>query len=237
MTLFLLIRHALTDVTGKRLSGSLPGFHLSAEGREQAEQLAERLAPIRLTAIYSSPLERCVETAEAVAGGRELQIQRLPDLDEVGYGEWSGRSLAQLARTSLWKRLQQAPSSVRFPGGETLADVQGRTAAALEGIASRSPRGVIAVVTHADVIRLLVAHFAGIHIDLFQRLTVSPASVSALVLGDRIPRILRVNDTGSMADLALAAERIAARAAASASPNGRRGVGKRTSTERARRRP
>ena len=237
MTLFLLIRHALTDVTGKRLSGSLPGFHLSAEGREQAEQLAERLAPIRLTAIYSSPLERCVETAEAVAGGRELQIQRLPDLDEVGYGEWSGRSLAQLARTSLWKRLQQAPSSVRFPGGETLADVQGRTAAALEGIASRSPRGVIAVVTHADVIRLLLAHFAGIHIDLFQRLTVSPASVSALVLGDRIPRILRVNDTGSMADLALAAERIAARAAASASPNGRRGVGKRTSTERARRRP
>ena len=236
MTLFLLIRHALTDVTGKRLSGSLPGFHLSADGRQQAERLAERLAPIRLTAIYSSPLERCVETAEAVAGERGLQVQRLPDLDEVGYGEWSGRSLAQLARTSLWKRLQQAPSSVRFPGGETLADVQRRTAAALEGIASRSPRGVIAVVTHADVIRLLLAHFAGIHIDLFQRLTVSPASVSALVLGDRVPRILRVNDTGSVADLALAAERIAARAAASASPDGRRGS-KRSSTGRARRRP
>ena len=236
MTLFLLIRHALTDVTGKRLSGSLPGFHLSAEGREQAERLAERLAPIRLSAIYSSPLERCVETAEVVAGAHGLQVQQLPDLDEVGYGEWSGRSLAQLARTSLWKRLQQAPSSVRFPGGETLADVQRRTAAALEEIASRSPRGVIAVVTHADVIRLLLAHFAGIHIDLFQRLTVSPASVSALVLGDRIPRILRVNDTGSVADLALAAERIAARAAASASPNGRRGQ-KRSSTGRARRRP
>ncbi len=235
MTLFLLIRHALTDVTGKRLSGSLPGFHLSAEGRDQAERLAERLAPIRLTAIYSSPLERCVETAEAVAGERGLEIQRLPDLDEVGYGQWSGRSLAQLARTSLWKRLQQAPSSVRFPGGETLADVQRRTAAALETIASRSPRGVVAVVTHADVIRLLLAHYAGIHIDLFQRLTVSPASVSALVLGDRVPRILRVNDTGSIADLALAAERIAARAAASPSANGRRG--KRSSTGRARRRP
>ncbi len=234
MTLFLLIRHALTDVTGKRLSGSLPGFHLSAEGREQAERLAERLAPIRLTAIYSSPLERCVETAEAVAGGRRLEVQRLPDLDEVGYGQWSGRSLAQLARTSLWKRLQQAPSSVRFPGGETLAEVQSRTAAALERMALRSPRGVIAVVTHADVIRLLLAHFAGIHIDLFQRLTVSPASVTAVVLGDRIPRILRVNDTGSVADLALAAERIAARAAASASPDGREA--KRSVTGRVRRR-
>ncbi|MDP8956409.1 MAG: histidine phosphatase family protein [Actinomycetota bacterium] len=222
MTLFLLIRHALTDVTGKRLSGSLPGFHLSAEGRHQAERLAERLEPIRLTAIYSSPLERCVETAEAVARRRNLQVRRLPDLDEVGYGQWSGRSLAQLARTALWKRLQQAPSSVRFPGGETLSEVQGRTAAALEGIASRSPRGVIAVVSHADVIRLLLAHFAGIHIDLFQRLTVSPASVSALVLGDRIPRILRVNDTGSVADLAAAAERIAARTAAMASPDGGR---------------
>jgi probable phosphoglycerate mutase len=235
VTLFLLVRHALTDVTGKRLSGSLPGFHLSAEGREQAERLGERLRPIRLTAIYSSPLERCVETAEALARGRNLQIRRLPDLDEVGYGQWSGRSLTQLARTSLWKRLQQSPSSVRFPGGETLSEVQARAAAALEGIASRSPRGVIAVVTHADVIRLLLAHFAGIHIDLFQRLTVSPASVSALVLGDRIPRILRVNDSGSVADLALAAERIAARAAGSTSPNGR--SAKRASTERTRRRP
>jgi probable phosphomutase (TIGR03848 family) len=234
VTLFLLVRHALTDVTGKRLSGSLPGFHLSAEGREQAERLGERLRPIRLTAIYSSPLERCVETAEAVARGRNLQIRRLPDLDEVGYGRWSGRSLTQLARTSLWKRLQQSPSSVRFPGGETLSEVQGRTAAALEDIASRSPRGVIAVVTHADVIRLLLAHFAGIHIDLFQRLTVSPASVSALVLGDRIPRILRVNDTGSVAELALVAERIAARAAGATSPNG--GGGKRAPTGRGRRR-
>jgi probable phosphomutase (TIGR03848 family) len=217
MTLFLLIRHALTDVTGKRLSGSLPGFHLSADGSNQAARLAERLAPIRLTAIYSSPLERCVQTAEAVAGGRRLQVQTLPDLDEVGYGDWTGRSLTQLARTSLWKRLQQAPSSVRFPGGETLSEVQGRTAAALERIAARSPRGVIAVVTHADVIRLLLAHYAGIHIDLFQRLTVSPASVSALVLGDRVPRILRINDTGTVEDLALAAERIAARAASSSS--------------------
>ncbi len=220
MTLFLLIRHALTDVTGKRLSGSLPGFHLSAEGREQAERLAERLAPIRLTQIYSSPLERCVETAEAVASGRQLQIRRLPQLDEVGYGSWSGKPLGQLSRTALWKRLHQAPSSVRFPEGETLSEVQGRTVTALEDIASRSPRSVVAVVTHADVIRLLLAHYAGIHLDLFQRLTVSPASVSALVLGDRIPRILRVNDTGSVQDLAVAAERIAARATASASPNG-----------------
>jgi probable phosphoglycerate mutase len=105
-------------------------------------------------------------------------------------------------KTKLWRRIQLLPSSVEFPGGETLSGAQRRAVAALDAIAARSPRGVIAAVTHADVIRLALAHYAGVHIDLFQRFTVSPASVSALVLGDRIPRILRVNDTGTLADLA-----------------------------------
>jgi probable phosphomutase (TIGR03848 family) len=209
MTLFLLIRHAVTDVTGKRLSGSLRGIHLSAEGRGQATRLAERLTPVRLTGIYSSPLERCVETAEAIAAERHMKVEQIPELDEVGYGLWSGRPLAQLARTTLWKQLQQAPSSVRFPDGETLFDVQRRSAAALEDIARKAPRATVAVVTHADVIRLVLAHFGGIHIDLFQRFTVSPASVSAVVLGDRIPRILRINDTGTVADLAAVGKRLA----------------------------
>jgi probable phosphomutase (TIGR03848 family) len=202
MALLLLVRHALTDVTGKRLSGSTPGIHLSEHGRAQAKDLAERLALVPLAAVYASPLERCVETAEAIATHRRLAVQRVPALEEVGYGAWTGRSLAQLARTALWKQVQQAPSSVRFPGGETLVEAQRRAVNALDTLATRHPKGTIAAVSHADLIRLALAHYAGIHIDLFQRLIVSPASVSAVLLGDRIPRIVKMNDTGSLADLA-----------------------------------
>ena len=202
MTLLLLVRHALTDVTGKRLSGSTPGIHLSEQGRVQAKDAAERLAPLRLAAIYASPLERCVETAEAIAESRGLAVDRVAALEEVGYGGWTGKSFAQLTRTALWKRVQYAPSSVRFPGGETLAEAQIRAVTALQAVAARHPKAVVAVVSHADIIRLSLAHFAGVHLDLFQRLIVSPASVSAVLLGDRIPRILRMNDTGTLADLA-----------------------------------
>jgi probable phosphomutase (TIGR03848 family) len=197
MTLMLLVRHAITEVTGKRLSGSTPGIHLSEEGRVQANGLAERLRPLKLTAIYASPLERCVETAEPIGAGRRVDIGLLPELEEIGYGQWAGRPIAGLMKTKLWRRIQLLPSSVEFPGGETLAGAQRRAVSALDSIA-----GVVVAVTHADVIRLALAHYAGVHIDLFQRFTVSPASVSALVLGDRIPRILRVNDTGTLADLA-----------------------------------
>jgi probable phosphoglycerate mutase len=201
VTILLLIRHALTDFTGKRLSGSTPGIHLSAEGKAQAEHLAERVSTLPISALYASPLERCTETALAIGAGRGLTVQALPELEEVGYGRWTGRPLAQLARTALWKNVQHSPSSVRFPGGETLSEVQRRAVTALDGIAERHPRATVAAVTHADVIRLTLAHYAGVHIDLFQRLIVSPASVSAVVLGDRIPRILRINDTGTLSDL------------------------------------
>ena len=203
MALLLLIRHALTDMTGKRLSGSTPGIHLSEEGRSQASRLSERLAAIRLAAVYTSPLERCFETAEALAEGRRLEVRIDPALQEVEYGKWTGRPLTQLARTALWKRIQNNPSSVRFPGGETLSEVQQRSVGTLDRIAARFPRAMVGVVTHADVIRLVLAHYAGVHIDLFQRIIVSPASVSVLALGDRVPRILRVNDTGTMQDIVL----------------------------------
>jgi len=202
MTLMLLVRHAVTDVTGKRLSGSTPGIHLTEEGRVQAKGLAQRLEPLKLTAIYASPLERCVETAEPIAAGRRVDIGLVAELEEVGYGQWTGRPIAGLMKTKLWRRIQLLPSSVQFPGGETLVGAQRRAVAVLDDIATRSPRGVVVAVTHADVIRLALAHYAGVHIDLFQRFTVSPASLSAVVLGDRIPRILRVNDTGTLADLA-----------------------------------
>jgi probable phosphomutase (TIGR03848 family) len=200
--LLLLVRHALTEATGRRLSGRTPGIHLSDEGRRQAAQLAERLAPLPLAAIYASPLERCLETAEPIATSRRLSIQQIPELAEVDYGRWTGRSMPQLIRTALWKKVQQTPSAVTFPQGEGLIDAQRRSVAALETIAARHPKAVVAVVSHADVIRLVLAHFAGLHIDLFQRLIVSPASVSAVALGDRIPRIIRMNDTGALDDLA-----------------------------------
>jgi probable phosphomutase (TIGR03848 family) len=202
MTLLLLVRHALTEVTGRRLSGSTPGIHLSEQGRIQAKDLAERLAPIRLAAVYASSLERCVETADAIAAPRSLVVERMSALEEVAYGAWTGKSFAQLTRTALWKKVQLAPSSVRFPGGETLVEAQVRVVTALENLAATHPRGTVAVVSHADLIRLSLAHYAGIHLDLFQRIIVSPASVSAILLGDRIPRILRMNDTGSLSDLA-----------------------------------
>jgi probable phosphoglycerate mutase len=154
-----------------------------------------------------------VETAEAVAGGRGLTVRIEPDIREVEYGRWTGRPLAQLARTSLWKRLQQQPSGVRFPEGESLDEVQGRAVRALDAIAARHPRGIVAAVTHADVIRLALAHYSGIHLDLYQRLIVSPASVTAIALGDRVPRIVRTNDTGTLDDLVQRSRRPVASAA------------------------
>jgi len=219
VTILLLIRHALTDFTGKRLSGSTPGIHLSAEGKAQAEHLAERVSTLPISALYTSPLERCMETALAIGARRALTVRALPELEEVGYGRWTGRPLAQLARTALWKKVQHSPSSVRFPGGETLGEVQRRAVTALDGIVERHPRATVAAVTHADVIRLTLAHYAGVHIDLFQRLIVSPSSVSAVVLGDRIPRILRINDTGTVSDLA-ARTRKASPGRASSAPRG-----------------
>jgi probable phosphoglycerate mutase len=222
VTLLLLVRHALTDVTGRRLSGSTPGIHLSEQGQTQAKDLAERLASLRLAAVYASPLERCVETAEAIASRQDRTVERMSTLEEVGYGGWTGKSLAQLSRTSLWKRIQNAPSSVRFPGGETLVEAQLRVVSGLEAIATRHPRGAVAIVSHADPIRLSLAHFLGVHIDLFQRIIVSPASVSAVLLGDRVPRIVRMNDTGNLEDLTIRSRRLEARRTRPAARGGAR---------------
>jgi probable phosphoglycerate mutase len=202
VAILLLIRHAVTESTGRRLSGWTPGVHLSERGREQASALVDRLAPVRIAALYSSPLERCRETAEPLAAARRMEIHETDELGEVRYGDWTGRSLAQLTRTKLWRAVQQAPSTVRFPGGETLLEVQERSVREADAIARRHRNGVVALVSHGDVIRLVLAHYAGLHVDQFQRLVVSPASVSVVAAGDGIPRVLRVNDTGGLHDLA-----------------------------------
>lgn len=199
MTLLLFVRHGTTDLTGKRLYGRSPGVHLSEDGRRQAEAVARRLTPVRPTALYTSPIDRCTETAAAIAEACGLQAVRVPDLAEIDYGRFTGRSFASLARTRLWRRLHRVPSGVRFPDGETLNEAQARMVSALEAIAGRHPRGRVAVVSHADPICMALAHYAGLHIDLFMRLQVSPGSVSAVRVEDAGLKVLMVNDTGSLA--------------------------------------
>ena len=199
--LLLLVRHAVTDATGTRLVGWTPGVHLSELGREQAETISDRLEGIPLAAIYSSPLERCRETAAPLAAARSRRVALLEGLGEVRYGSWTNRSLRQLARTTLWARVQQVPSGVRFPGGESFVEAQARAVGELDAITERHRAGAVALFSHADIIKLLLAHLAGAPIDAFQRLVVHPASISAANVGDGAPRVLRMNDTGSLGDL------------------------------------
>lgn len=203
MTLLLLVRHGHTPTAGKVLTGWAKGVHLTERGYEQAAALAERLVEVPIAAIYSSPLERCRETAAPLARLRGLDVRTRRDLIEVGYGEWTGRSIKQLARTKLWRSVQGTPSAVRFPGGESLREVQARAVEAIRAIAVEHPSDAVVVVTHADVVRLVLADMAGVHLDLYQRLAVEPCSVSAVVLHDGMaPRILKLNDTGDLGALA-----------------------------------
>lgn len=200
MALLFLIRHGLTDQTGKRLYGWAPGVHLSERGRAQADDLAERMAVVRVAAVYSSPLERCRETAAPLASAAGVRVLVRRDLGEVDYGDWTGRPLAQLARTKLWRSVQRSPSQVTFPNGESFLRVQERALRAVHEIARAHPRGCSALVSHGDVVRLLISHLSGAHLDEFQRIVIDPGSVSVVAIGRNggTPRILRVNDTGSL---------------------------------------
>jgi probable phosphomutase (TIGR03848 family) len=200
VTTVFLIRHGLTEHTGTRLYGRTPGLHLSERGREQAERLAERFAGVRLAAIYSSPLERCRETAAPLAAASGLRVALRDDLLEMDTGSWTNRTLAAVSRTKLWQRIQQTPSHAAFPDGESFASANARMVRALVEIAERHPRGRVAVVSHSDTIRMLLAHVAGSHLDLFQRMIVDTASVSVVGVGAGAPRLFLANDTdGSLA--------------------------------------
>jgi probable phosphomutase (TIGR03848 family) len=201
MRLLLLLRHAVTEHTGARLSGWLPGLHLSEAGREQAGALAARLDGVPLDAVYASPLERCQETALVVAEARGLKVETLEEIGEVRYGDWTGRPLKELAREPLWKLVQATPSAARFPAGESLFEMQARAVLAVERLREAHPGQTVAVCSHADVIKALVCHYLGMHLDLFQRVVVGPASVTAFAFGPG-PRLVRLNDAGGNADLA-----------------------------------
>ncbi len=203
MTTVFLIRHGENDFVKKgRLAGWLPDVHLNARGRAQAESLAKILQPVKFKAIYASPLERAVETAEPLARAKGLPILERAGLSDVDVGRWQGQSLRLLHRRKLWRTVQHTPSMARFPKGESFTEAQARAVAELEDILQRnkSRRAVVACFSHADIIKLIIAHYLGLSLDLFQRLTIHPASISLLHMGDGFARILSINDSRATED-------------------------------------
>lgn len=200
MTRFLLVRHATTEMVGRALSGRTPGVHLDQPGRAQAMRLAERLRPEKIAAIYSSPLERAVETAEPVAAASKLTIQRMDALAELDFGQWTGRTFASLDSDPHWGRFNTYRSTTPAPGGEWMLQVQFRFVAALQSLCEKHAGETVLVVSHADAIRAALAHYLGIALDLFQRIEISPASITAIQLDSFGPKILKVNDTESKGD-------------------------------------
>lgn len=202
MTLVLLVRHGLTGATGSVLAGRTPGIPLDDRGREQAAGLAARLASVPLDAIVTSPVQRCRETADAIAAARNghpTAVTEDEQLAEVRYGDWTGKPLRRLARDPLWRAVQAHPSAVRFPGadGEAMADVQHRAVRAVRAWNSRlGPDAVYLICSHGDVIKSVIADCLGMHLDLFQRISVNPCSVSAVRYTPLRPFLLRMNDTG-----------------------------------------
>jgi probable phosphoglycerate mutase len=196
MPLLLLIRHGENDFvkTGK-LPGKSPGIHLNEWGQKQAQALGEALKDVPLKAIYSSPLERAMETAGPIANARKLTIIQEPDLMDTDVGSWQGKSLKMLRLTKVWSIVQNAPSRFRFPDGESFVESQARYAGALERIIKthNKPKDIIAVVFHADPIKLVVSHFLGLPLDHFQRLSCDTASLTAMYMSDSGANLLKLN--------------------------------------------
>jgi probable phosphomutase (TIGR03848 family) len=202
-TTILLVRHGVTATTGKVLPGRAPGLHLSARGLEQARRAAHRLGELEVapSALYASPLERTRETAAPIARELGLRVRRDPGLLECDFGEWTGASLASLRKKAQWRAVQHAPSTFRFPGGESFTEMQLRIWNALERLATRHRGETIVVVSHADPIKAAVTFAQGVPLDLFQRTVISTCSISAVMLGDATPVVLTVNHTGSLKEL------------------------------------
>lgn len=200
-TRLLLVRHAVTEQTGPVLTGRNPGVSLSEHGVAQAEATADRLAAVPVAAVYSSPIERTAQTAAAIASRHGIDVRTDDGVLEADYGDWTGGKLADLAKTPEWKVVQGAPSRARFPNGEGLWEMQTRVVTALERIVAAHPHETVVVVSHADPIKSAVAHFCGLHLDLFQRIHVSPASVTAVQFHDGGVVVLTLNETGGLDEL------------------------------------
>ena len=195
-TFVLLVRHGENEwVSSGRLAGRTPNVHLNEKGQAQAQALAGMLAKQPIRAVYSSPLVRCVETAEPLAALLGLPICEDAGLIEVDYGEWMGAELKELNKLPEWSKVQHYPSSFRFPGGETLRELQQRVVDTVERLAAAHPNQTIVLFSHGDVIRTLLAHFAGTPLDLFQRLHSSTASLRTLATVDGRPALVQLHVT------------------------------------------
>ena len=194
----LLIRHAPTPETGKKLTGRLPGVGLGDDGRARAQHTADHLANLDIAAVYSSPIERTWETAEIVAAPHGLEPIEEPGVVEIDYGSWSGRTLKSLYKLKTWRVVQLTPSRMTFPEGENIAVAQHRAVVTCERLADAHRNETIAVVSHSDVIKSIVSHYIGQPLDHFQRIAVSPASVTVIDLPrGGIPVVVGVNTTGA----------------------------------------
>jgi probable phosphoglycerate mutase len=202
-TLVLFVRHGQTPTTGKVLPGRATGLHLADSGRSQAEAVAQRIGALkRVDAVYASPLERARETAAPIAAARGLRVHVDKGLLECDFGEWTGGSLRDLARKPEWQTVQRYPSGFRFPGGESFREMATRISSTATRLRAQHPGEVIVAVSHADPIKAAVADALGVHLDLFQRISISTCSVTAIAYGDGGSMVLTVNDTGDLAKLA-----------------------------------
>lgn len=196
-TTILMVRHGQTPTTGKVLPGRAPGLHLADVGIEQATRAGERIAELKqIDAVYHSPLERAKETAAPIGKALGLRPKVERGLLEADFGEWTGAELKQLMKLPEWRTVQRAPSSFRFPGGESFIEMQLRIVTALDRLRSKHPGGTIVCVSHADPIKAAMAHALGTHLDLFQRIVISTCSISAISWTTEGPIALTVNSTG-----------------------------------------
>ena len=221
VTTLLLVRHGLTSMTGPVLAGWTPGLHLDERGEAQAAAVAERLARLPVAAIVSSPLDRCLDTAAAIARGRDVEVQQDDRFGECRYGDWTGQELTKLAKDPLWRQVQAHPSAVTFPNGESLAAVSARAVAAVRDWNARLGQDATYVaVSHGDVIKAIVADALGLHLDQFQRVTADPCSLTVIRYTELRPFVLRLNDTGGGVDDLLPPKRKSRRKASSDAPVG-----------------
>lgn len=197
-TLVLLVRHGVTEQTGKILYGRTPGNHLSEAGQAQADAVATRIAALgdRVRFVVASGIERTQETAAPIASTLGLGVERDDGILEADFGEWTGQPLADLYKAPEWPAVQNNPSTFRFPGGESFMEMQHRMVTTVHHWADRAAGGAVVLVSHADLIKTYVAFASGTHLDEFQRLVISPTSVTPILLGSSTPIVLAVNSTG-----------------------------------------
>jgi len=202
--MILLVRHGQTPTTGKTLPGRAKGLHLADKGREQADAVAQRIAGLtNVEAVYASPLERTRETAAPIAKALGLRVKIDRGLLECDFGDWTGAELKDLMKKPEWRTVQRYPSGFRFPGGESFVEMQTRIVTALQRLVAAHPGKTVVAVSHADPIKAAVADALGTHLDLFQRIVISPCSVSAVLYGADGPAVLASNSTGDLKALGL----------------------------------